>query len=268
MKLRKYHGLGNDYFVLEELTAASLSPELVIRVCHRHTGAGSDGILELVDSNVADFGLRIHNPDGSQAEKSGNGLRIFARWLVDHREACSRFTVEVPAGVVKCSVEPDLITVGMGTGTFEPSSVPVSTDSEAIDYPHPELPLSFSAVGIGNPHCVVFCDDPVDSLPWREWGERLESDPLFPNRTNVQFVNILSNCEVDIRIWERGAGETMASGSSSCAVVAAALRKGLVRDGEISVRMPGGVLSVTINTNYEITLAGPVKLVGSFDFVE
>ena len=242
-----------------------MTPELVVRVCHRHTGAGSDGILELVESEVADFGLLIHNPDGSQAEKSGNGLRIFARWLSDHRGAGSQFTVEVPAGVVGCSVGPELITVGMGTATFEAALVPVSTEVEAIDYPHPTLPFSFTAVGIGNPHCVVFCDDPVDSLPWRKWGELLETDPLFPNRTNVQFVNVVSNSELEIRIWERGAGETMASGSSSCAVVAAALKRGLIEAGKIAVQMPGGELSVTIDSRYEISLTGPVEFVAQFD---
>jgi diaminopimelate epimerase len=266
VKLRKYHGLGNDYFVLEDSRGITLTPELVVRVCHRHTGAGSDGILELVESEVADFGLIIHNPDGSQAEKSGNGLRIFARWLADHRDAGSQFTVEVPAGVVGCSVGPKLITVEMGVATFEAASVPVSIEAEAIDYPHPTLPLSFTAVGMGNPHCVVFCDEPVDSLPWRKWGAQLERDPLFPNRTNVQFVNVVSNSDLEIRVWERGAGETLASGSSSCAVVAAALKQGLIKAGKITVHMLGGELSVTIKISYEVTLTGPVEFVALIDY--
>ncbi len=265
MKLRKYHGLGNDYFVLEEPRGLSLTPDLVVHICHRHTGAGSDGILEPVESDIADFGLVIHNPDGSQAEKSGNGLRIFARWLSDHRDAGVKFTVEVPAGVVSCSVGADLITVGMGVATFVPVEVPVALDCEAIDYPHPTLPLSFTAVGIGNPHCVVFCDEPLDMLPWRKWGSSLECDPLFPRRTNVQFVNVVSESELEIRIWERGAGETLASGSSSCAVVAAALKKGLVRTGEIAVVMPGGEMSITIDSDYDIILTGPVEFVGIFE---
>jgi diaminopimelate epimerase len=154
----------------------------------------------------------------------------------------------------------------MGVATFVPESVPVALDCEAIDYPHPTLPLSFTAVGTGNPHCVVFCDEPLDMIPWRKWGAHLECDSLFPNRTNVQFVKVLSDSEIEIRIWERGAGETLASGSSSCAVVAAALKKGLVRAGQITVSMPGGELSVTIDRDYEITLTGPVELVGTFEF--
>ena len=260
MKLRKYHGLGNDYLVLEESGGVELTPALVRAICHRNKGVGGDGILELRPSEVAEYGLRIHNPDGSIAEKSGNGLRIFARWLERERGAPSSFGVEVPAGVARCEVLSDeLIRVQMGRATFEPSLIPVVGDGELVAEPHATLPLAFTAVGVGNPHCVVVVERPFDELPWREWGAALEVDPLFPNRVNVQFVRVVDRRAIELRIWERGAGETLASGSSASACVAACLKRELVDPGVVEARMEGGVLTIEIDDEYNIDLTGPVE---------
>jgi diaminopimelate epimerase len=261
MILRKYHGLGNDYLVLEEAGGLALNPALVRRICDRHRGPGGDGVLEPRPGDGADYGLRIWNPDGSTAEKSGNGLRIFARWLVDTQGAPEAHTVSLPGGVVRCFVGPTEITIEMGRARFEASEVPCTQRLSQAPVDICGTRLRLNAVGMGNPHCVVFCDGPLDALPWRDWGRTLEVHALFPNRTNVQFVRVLSRSRVAARIWERGAGETQASGSSSCAIAAAAVRLGLC-DSSVEIEMPGGVLHVAVGSDWAITLRGPVAEIG------
>ena len=260
---RKIHGLGNDYLVADSLGDFTLTPSRIAAICDRHTGLGSDGILEEIPSTSADYGLRIHNPDGSEAEKSGNGLRIFAFWLVTQRGAPSSFTVETLGGIVNCEVEGSVVTVDMGRASADPAAVPLVGDSPLIDAELPDLEgLRATAIGIGNPHCVLFFDEALDSLPWREWGPTIEQHPLFPNRTNVQFVNLLSPNRIELRIWERGAGETQASGSSASAACAAAVGNGLCEPGRIEVIMPGGVLEVWVNEHGDVRIRGPVEEVG------
>ncbi len=259
MRLWRAHGLGNDYLVLEQ--GPAMTPELARRLCHRHTGVGGDGVLEPVSSERADYGVRIWNPDGSIAEKSGNGLRILAQWLVDRRSASPTFTVDTGTDVVRCRVAPEAVEVAMGTARFTAAAVPVVRALVDAPVEVAGRTLSVVAVGVGNPHCVVFTDDP-DALPWRELGAALEVHPAFPNRTNVQFARIDGPGRVTIRIWERGAGETMASGSSSCAVAAAAVHTGRLEAGPVAVHMEGGVLRVVVHADYALDLVGPVAPVG------
>jgi diaminopimelate epimerase len=214
----------------------------------------------------ADYGVRIWNPDGSLAEKSGNGLRIFARWLHQARAAGERFTVSTGACKVGCLASPSAVSVEMGSATFVAAEVPVIAEGELIEGPI-ELSdgaLLATAVGMGNPHCVVFRSEPLDELPWRRWGAELEVHPRFPNRTNVQIARVVHASQVEIRIHERGAGETQASGSSSCAVAAAGVRTGRLAPGRISVLMPGGELVVTVS-EAGILLEGPVEGIGHFE---
>jgi diaminopimelate epimerase len=247
-----------------------MTPARARLLCHRHVGVGGDGVLERLPGAGADHGLRIWNPDGSTAEKSGNGLRIFARYLVDHCGAPERFTVSVESGVVRCHVETDAVTVEMGQATFEPESVPCTQPLSQHPVSVCGVSLPVTAVGVGNPHCVIFFppETDLDTLPWRQWGAALEVHPLFPNRTNVQFARVLSPDTIELRIWERGAGETAASGSSSCAVAAAAVHQGRLRpcagaeSPVVLLRMPGGVLSVSVSSGLQLTLRGPVQEVG------
>ncbi len=258
MRFRKYHGLGNDYLVLED---GSLDPDRVVSICDRHRGLGSDGILERVPSEQADVGLRIWNPDGSVAEKSGNGLRIFARWMVEHQNAPEDLTVELPCGVVRCQVDGDDVTVQMGQASFDPSRIPATEEMVFMPKPVGDVMLPLTAVGVGNPHCVVFLGTELDALPWRSWGAVLENSPLFPNRTNVQFARVIDAHTIEARIWERGAGETQASGSSACAIAAAAVKLDHC-EGTLRIRMPGGDLEVTVGRDFSLILRGPVEYVG------
>jgi diaminopimelate epimerase len=264
VKFWKAHALGNDYLVLE--AALELEPELVASICERQRGIGSDGILEPQPPTLdADFGVRIWNPDGSVAEKSGNGLRIYARWLHSERGAPEHFSVSTDACRVECRATSEAVSVEMGAPTFVPAEVPVESDAPLIEgsIELADGSLTVTAVGMGNPHCVVFTEKPLDGLPWRRWGAELERHPRFPNRTNVQFARVSSPADVEIRIHERGAGETQASGSSSCAVAAAGVRTGRLQPGRIRVKMPGGVLFVTVGPS-GILLEGPVEGVGRF----
>jgi len=261
----KSHALGNDYIIIDPgQLSFPLTPQAIRMICDRHTGVGSDGILTPVPSSRADFGLRIYNPDGSEAEKSGNGLRIFARYLHDHGLARTpTFTVETPGGIVSMTIHRrgntvERIAVEMGTATFESRHIPVAgPPREVVDEPLDVdgEQLRITAVSVGNPHCVVFVPD-LAGVDLRRLGPVLEHHPAFPRRINVQFAQVHSPTRIAALIWERGAGETMASGSSACAVACAAVRRGLA-GREVTVAMPGGELQVSVGADWSIHLAGP-----------
>jgi diaminopimelate epimerase len=264
----KGHGLGNDYIVINAADLETpLTPAQVTRICDRNRGVGSDGILLLVPAwGGAEFGLRILNPDGSEAEKSGNGLRIFAKYLHDYGYAQSKtFRVSTKGGQVECRCHlvdghVNLVTVEMGHCTFVANDVPIScAGHESVNVPL-ELDgetLLVTAVSVGNPHCVIFTDHLDENLV-RRLGPKVEQHPAFPNRTNVQWARVGSRSIIDILIWERGAGWTLASGSSSCAVACAAVRRGLCDPGEVTVRMPGGDLAIEVRSDWSIRLRGEV----------
>lgn len=265
----KGHGLGNDYLVIDaaDVPGGVLSERAIVRICDRHLGVGSDGILLLVPTSHADFGLRIFNPDGSEAEKSGNGLRIFAKYLWDHGRAKTPiFTVDTLGGIVTCQCRVDngrvtFVTVEMGGATFKRQEIPMTGEGDAIAVSL-ALPdgttVIATAVSVGNPHCVVFRDR-LDEAEVRRLGPLLERHSAFPNRTNVQFARALGHDALEVMIWERGAGWTLASGSSSCAAAAAAVRSGLCDFGRVRVAMPGGELAVDVRPDWSLRLEGPVE---------
>jgi diaminopimelate epimerase len=265
----KGHGLGNDYIVFRaaDLPGGALPPRAAVALCDRHRGVGADGVLVHVPSARADFGVRILNPDGSEAEKSGNGLRIFAKYLWDHGHASvPSFTVETPGGMVACECRiadgrVEVVTVEMGRASFDAAAIPMQrVAGDAVGVPL-DLPggerVIVTAVSVGNPHCVVFDDDPSESR-CRAIGPLVERHAAFPRRTNVQLARVVDPVTVDIRIWERGAGYTLASGSSSCAAAAAAVRTGRAAPGRLAVTMPGGTLAVHVRDDWSIRLEGPV----------
>jgi diaminopimelate epimerase len=273
MRYVKYHGLGNDYLVLNPKDVGrELSLDEVRLICHRNYGAGSDGILwGPLPSDRADFGLRIFNPDGSEAEKSGNGLRIFSRYLYDQGLVKnSPFTISVPGGVVKSRVHEgaQLIDVEMGKVSFDSTKIPVKGAAREVINESIHIldrDFTFCAATIGNPHCVLPLDEISAELA-KKYGPYLEVEPRFVNRTNVQFLKVLGRNDIQIEIWERGAGYTLASGSSSSAAAAVARKLGLC-DEKITVHMPGGTLSISVHDDFSIEMAGPVTRVaeGSID---
>lgn len=270
MQFHKYHALGNDYLVLDPANFPDWEqPDTAqIRViCHRNFGIGSDGILwGPLPSEECEFGLRIFNPDGSEAEKSGNGLRIFARYLWDSKKADStKFTIETPGGNVTADLQDEgrLITVDMGRVSFQSADIPVSGEArevlnEPISIDGEEL--TFCAATIGNPHCVIPMES-VDPDIAHRLGPALETHANFPHKTNVQFLQVLDRQNIRIEIWERGAGYTLASGSSSSAAAAVAHKLGLV-DDSLTVNMPGGQIGIEIEPDtYAIRMTGSVTQV-------
>jgi diaminopimelate epimerase len=269
VRFAKYQALGNDYLVLEREAAAEITPERVRALCDRHFGVGADGVLVPgPGADGADFALAIWNPDGSEAEKSGNGLRIFAKFLYDHGYAKGpRFTVDTLGGVAGIELHLadgriDTMTVDVGKATFQSREIPVTGPArEVVDeiIEAGDQKIEITAVSVGNPHCVVFVPD-LDLINLHQMGPLLETHPMFPNRTNVQFAQPVSRDRVKILIWERGAGETMASGTSASAVAAAAVREG-VTDRAVTVSAPGGDLKITVGEDWSIRMTGPATAV-------
>ncbi|WDE11229.1 diaminopimelate epimerase [Thalassomonas haliotis] len=259
MKFTKYHALGNDYLVVDPKEVNRLSQDDIITLCHRHYGIGSDGVLYgPLPGNSCDFALKIFNPDGSEAEKSGNGLRIFSRYLWDRQLVSSKpFFIETPGGVVSASVCPSgkSVTVEMGQVAF---SHKVSEAATAA--PEDILVLGKTFTGyranVGNPHFVILVDELTPKLA-TTYGPLIESAAGFSNRTNVQFVKVLEQGKIQVEIWERGAGYTLASGSSSVAAAAVVHCLGLCRE-KISVLMPGGVIEITLDVRFNASMTGVV----------
>jgi len=264
----KSHGLGNDYIVLDASQLSfPINKSTVQRICDVHFGLGSDGILLYEGETNGLHRLRIFNPDGSEAEKSGNGLRIFAKFLYDYGYVHTlNFRISTAGGIVSANIDKQikgkasLITIDMGKATFTAKEIPVNCQEAEcfgcrIDIGGTQLTIH--CVSVGNPHCVIFTDT-LDEQQVRTLGPLIENHPMFPNRINVQFVRPISDSEIEMLIWERGAGYTLASGSSSCAAVAVAHKKGLTGK-EVVVNMPGGKLIITLDSDWNIRLCGSVS---------
>ena len=265
----KSHGLGNCYIVIDsDKIDFELTDERVIRICDLHFGVGSNGILLKVPSKIADFGLKIYNTDASIAENCGNGLRIFSKFLHDYGYLSSdKFTVDILGRLIHCEIleknaagKAIKVRVDMGKANFVAKQVPVNfLKEECINEPVTFGGKEFriNCVSVGNPHCVVFRDE-LNQEELLKYGPIIETDKMFPNRTNVQFAHVVNRNLVEIKIWERGVGNTLASGSSSCAV-ASAMRKNNLVDKDVTIRMPGGELQISIDEEWNIKMTGPVE---------
>ncbi len=267
MKYAKYHALGNDYLVLDPTDlSAELTLSQIQLICHRNYGVGSDGILlGPLPSSQARFALRIFNPDGSEAEKSGNGLRIFSRYLWDTgRVGHEEFTIETMGGIVKSTVHESgqTVRVEMGQVSFRSEKIPVTGPARDVlneSIVAGDRTFTFCAATVGNPHCVLPLPSVSPDLA-KHYGPILETHAFFPKRTNVQFMKVLDRNNLQIEIWERGAGYTLASGSSSSAAAAVAHKLGLC-DRSITVHMPGGRIAIEIRDDFFILMTGPVTQV-------
>jgi diaminopimelate epimerase len=263
----KYHALGNDYIVVNPKDLpAPLTTEQVKLICHRNFGVGSDGILlGPLPSTTAKCALKIYNPDGSIAEKSGNGVRIFSRYLWDTKfVGNNEFALQTDGGIVRSTVFDDgkMARVEMGHVSFDSEKIPVTgakreVINEKISVGGREF--TYCAATIGNPHCVLPLPE-ISAKLAHEFGPLLEVQPNFPRKTNVQFMKVLDRANIQIEIWERGAGYTLASGSSSSASAAVAHKLGLV-DRSVSVHCPGGIIKIEIGDNFAIQMTGSVTRV-------
>jgi diaminopimelate epimerase len=263
----KYHALGNDYIVITPKDLVlPLTADQVKRICHRNFGVGSDGILlGPLPAESAQCALKIYNPDGSMAEKSGNGLRIFSRYLWDSKlVGPEEFAILTDGGVVRSTVFENgrMVRVEMGKVSFDSEKIPVvGPKREVINEKITVVGREFvyCAATIGNPHCVLPLPE-ISAKLAHEFGPLLETHANFSRKTNVQFLKVLDRANIQIEIWERGAGYTLASGSSSSAAASVAHKLGLV-DRTVSVHSPGGIIKIEIRDGFDILMTGSVTRV-------
>lgn len=270
----KYHALGNDYIVIDPSEYnLKLSKENVRLICHRHFGIGSDGILYGPIIEDGKIRLKIFNPDGSEAEKSGNGIRIFSRYLYEAKYVKSPvFELYTLGGKVKVEIKEEsgeIIKVDMGKVTFISEQIPVNIDRKEMVAQSLELGeeiYEVTCLSIGNPHCVIPMKE-ISKDKALQLGPIVENHPIFPNKINMQIMKVINRSNIQIEIWERGAGYTLASGSSSCAAASAAYKLGYVNN-EIKVHMPGGIIEILIDRDEHVHMTGSVESVGKGIFSE
>ncbi len=272
MKIRlvKMHGLGNDFILIDCLNLEHDAVPLCVagdlsalskRLCHRRFGVGADQMLVLLPSSVADFRMRIFNADGGEIEMCGNGIRCFAKYIWDNGlSKKTALDIETIAGIIRPMRVNGLIRVDMGEPILEGRKIPVAIaiDSRVIDYPLQidDREFKITCVSMGNPHAVIVVGD-VDHFPVSHYGARIEKHSFFPNRTNVEFVEILNRKEIMMRVWERGAGETMACGTGASAVGVALNIKGLT-ERNVTIHLSGGDLFIEwFEEDNHVYMTGP-----------
>lgn len=278
MRFVKVHGLGNDFVLVDGLKEnfdTESFPELAVRVCDRHFGVGADGLVFLLPSGEADVKMRIFNSDGSEAEMCGNVIRCAAKYLREHGIVeKEKVRVETLAGIIvpELILEGErvaLVRVDMGEPRLERSEIPMSgPPGRVVDEPLAVDGAVYrvTAVSMGNPHCVIFVPE-VDSVPLRDIGPRIENLPAFPRKTNVEFIKVLGGEEIRMRVWERGAGETLACGTGACAAAVAAHLNG--RTGRrVTVHLQAGDLLIEWAGDNHIYMTGPAEEIFSGDYSE
>ena len=248
MRYTKMHGIGNDYlFVFGEVPANAA--QLAVKYSNRQSGIGSDGMIYIGSSEIADFSMRIFNADGSEAKMCGNGIRCVAKFVREKGYTDKdELTVETLSGVKRLLIDGGGVTVDMGKAEI--------SDDLMLD-----LGFKCTPVSVGNPHAVIFTDD-VALILLRDIGPKIECNKAFPGRVNVEFVSVVGDNELRMRVWERGSGETLACGTGACASAAAAVSKGLCRKGEpIKVHLDGGDLEITVKDDFTCLMCGPAEFV-------
>jgi len=280
LKFAKMHGIGNDFPIIDESKGEVIpeedKPEACRILCHRHFGVGGDGVLFVVPSDVADIGYRMFNPDGSEAEMCGNGIRCFGDFVYRNKIIESEtMTVETKSGIKTIEItvedgEPVLFKVNMGKSTFDVDKIPMIADSdEFIDGDLEVCGETFktTVISVGNPHAIIFVDD-VDSIDLDKFGPAIEAHKLFPEKINVHFVEVISKNEGKMRTWERGAGITLACGTGATSTAISGYKLGLF-DKDILLHLPGGDLEFEIyeeDGQLGAFMKGPAKLVFEAEF--
>jgi len=286
MKFTKLQGSGNDFILLETNDEKRDWSPLAIAMCDRHFGIGSDGLLLLLPSDDADFKMRMFDPDGSEAEACGNGIMCLARYIFEKGLVGSetdRISVETVVGIRQLKLHKNKgrlvsIQAGMGKPVFAAADIPVSLGqgSDKIVYIKSMLAypvtvdgtdLLLNLVSMGNPHAVYFSNQPVSDFPLSRLGPKVEHLAIFPNRTNLEVARVLSRQQVEVRVWERGAGETLACGSGACAVTVAAQLYGYV-NSQVNLKLPGGTLQMDWDGTGEVLMTGPAETVFAGEWPE
>ena len=280
MNFTKLQGAGNDFVLVATSDTQRDWSQVAIAVCNRHFGVGADGLLLLLPSEVADFGMRVFNADGSEAEACGNGLRCLVKYIADGgllaSDEAQEVLVETEAGIriAKVNRVADKlaeIQVSLGVPKFGAKDIPVAIDEDnrglvdiksilsyTITVNNRELLLNF--VSFGNPHAVYFSRQPVADFPLAQVGPKVERHRIFPNRVNLEVARVMSRRQIEARVWERGVGETLACGSGAAAVAVAARLHGFV-DDKVGIKLPGGILDVEWDGVGEVLLGGPAEIV-------
>jgi diaminopimelate epimerase len=276
MKFTKMHGAGNDFLIVESSGEDRDWEAFSVAICERHFGVGADGLMLVLPSSRADVRMRLFNADGSEAEVSGNGVRCLVKYVVERGIVAprDRVTVEAIHDVLEAQVSMSGAAVGsvrlsMGLPQFEAAQVPVVTGLPA---PVLNMPLdvdgrriAVSCVSMGNPHAVMFSESPIISYPLEAVGPLVENHAVFPARVNFGVAQVLDSSHMDVRVWERGAGETLACGSGCCAAMVTAHLKGLVGE-RVDITQPGGLLTVEWDGTGDVFLGGPAAFVFDGDW--
>lgn len=273
-------GTGNDYLYIDCFNQdIKLSFEQIARLSDRRFGVGGDGVIFVRRSECADGLMDMYNADGSCGIMCGNGVRCVGKFLFDRGRCCRSALIETRGGIKSLEItvgEDDLASgasVEMGHAVIDCQKIPVLWDSCNVDIPifAAGREWKFTAVSMGNPHAVIFCEENIDGFDLEKIGPEFERHPMFPERMNTEFVNLLDDGALKMRVWERGSGETLACGTGACAVAVAAVQRGLVKTGaETSVRPPGGELSVVVRADFSVRMTGDANEVftGSVDIPE
>ena len=287
MKFSKLQATGNDFILVDARTTEREWSKLARAMCDRHFGIGADGLILVQNSNIADLKMRIVNSDGSEAEVSGNGLRCFAKYVIE-KGVISKMSLQGENSSLSLTIETlsgerrikayalknrvNRVEVNMGLPQLQPEQIPVKVKVDIIPiFNYPLVidgkELTLSLLSMGNPHAVGFLSRPVSEFPLAEIGPKVENHPMFPRRTNFEVAKVLSRGEIEARVWERGVGETLACGSGACAVVVAAQLLDYV-ESKVDITLPGGTLTVSWDRIGEVLLSGPVKEVFTGEWLE
>ncbi|MEN8614694.1 diaminopimelate epimerase [Dehalogenimonas sp. THU2] len=275
MEFTKVQSAGNDFVLIEAANLKADWSELAIATCHRHFGIGADGLLLLLPSKKADFRMRIYNSDGTEAEACGNGLRCLVNYIYTKGLSRSKvITVETAGGIRTAEISSTegspKIRIGMGSPIFTPKEIPVVVElgkgglvcGMTVNYPFTAADTTFklSFVSMGNPHAVYFTNQPVAGFPLSTFGPAVETANIFPRKTNFEVARVLNNRTIEMRVWERGVGETLACGSGACAVAVTGWMLGCIGD-TVDIRLPGGTLIAEWPGSGEVYLTGQAELV-------
>lgn len=265
LRFSKMHGTGNDFLVLDginHLLPNNLS-ELAKKLSHRRFGVGFDQMLVIRPSQgeSADFKMEIINADGSQVEMCGNGIRCIAKYIHDHNlSPKTELVIETLAGLIRPKLQGGLVEVDMGEPELEATKIPIQLEGKVLEHPLKIKDKTFQLTGVsmGNPHAVIFVDS-VENFPVSEWGPLIEKHELFPNRVNVEFIEVTSPTQLKMRVWERGAGETYACGTGACASLVAAVLTGRSKR-EATLHLKGGDLKICWSeNNNRVYMTGPAE---------